>query len=127
MRVRVIVPEFKLTGSIKRGEVLIVRAETEGKVMIYRVVTGRHMGKTIEPFRTHDITHEDNLPAAEWKERADGYLKLLGSQDAEIGRLKELVSGLTEALNKEKDHNHQLGKALEIICDYKPKEPIKNG
>lgn len=124
LRVKAISTEFKLSGSIKRGEMLTVRRE-EG---CYRVVLGEHAGKTIEPHRTIEISQEKAISTHEWNDMEQHYLRQLNDKDAEIGRLKEIISGLTNALNTEKEHYEHLRKALEVIdIYYKQKEPIKNG
>ena len=120
---KVISTEFKLSGSIRKGSKLTVRREGG----CYRVVFGEHAGKTIESFRVVELTQEKSLSVAEWNDMEQEYLRKLTKKDGEIGRLKEIVSGLTDALNSEKDHNDQLRLALEIISNYKQKEPIKNG
>ena len=69
LRVRVIATEFKLSGSIKRGELLTVRRECG----YYRVVFGEHAGKTIESFRVQEITQEKSLSVAEWNDMEQEY------------------------------------------------------
>ena len=58
-----------------------------------------------------------------------GYLQKIKQKDAEILRLKQLVEGLTNGLNKEKDHNAQLefslGVAAEVLLLIAEKQKVQ--
>lgn len=104
MQVKMITSQFGLIKNIPRGTILTVRPSGPA----YQVLTGEFAGKYVEPRKCMEISPERLLSVHEWNEAEQGYLQIIKQKDEEIDRLKQLVEGLTNGLNKEKDHNAQL-------------------